>query len=245
MHLNRMPPSLSGITVVIEPNSGLLYVGATSNTQIDLFVENFVQVTDMEPIQLTPELILEREFKTTSAEFPQLSIDGRNNGEISIGRDFLMYLWYFGETVGRLQDPDYGEFDLMIEGPLVFAGDDDDRGSAETSVKKGGSPLRSAEAKAAISVGKKLKKAKLTITRLNQIWSGTIDADKFSFSSCKLPEGEQMNDFEIFAERIENLAIFRDAIAAYVVKFADAMSKENFETTRKAITEWAEKRESI
>ena len=245
MHLNKMPPSLSGITVVIEPNSGLLYVGATSNTQIDLFVENFVQVTDMEPIQLTPELILEREFKTTSAEFPQLSIDGRNNGEISIGRDFLMYLWYFGETVGKLQDPDYGEFDLMIEGPLVFAGDDDDRGSAETSVKKGGSPLRSAEAKAAISVGKKLKKAKLTITRLNQIWTGTFDADKFVFSGFKLPEGEEMNDDEIFAERIENLGVFRTALIGYFKAFAQAMLGDEFEKTQAAIREWAASRDGI
>ena len=54
-----------------------------------------------------------------------------------------------------------------------------------------------------------------------------------------------MNDFEIFAERVENLGIFRDAMVAYFVKFAEAMTKENYENTRKAITEWAEKRESI
>ena len=244
-HLNKMPPSLSGISVVIEPYSRSLYVGATSNSQIDLFVENFYQTAKIEPLQLTPELILEREFKTTSAQFPQLSIDGRNNGDISIGRDFLMYLWYYGETVGKLQHPEYGEFDLMIEGPLVFAGDDDDKGSAETTVKKGGCPLRSAEAKAAINVGKKLKKAKLTITRLNQIWTGTFDADKFVFSGFKLPEGEEMDEVEIFTERVENLGVFREALVSYFKAFASAMLGDEFEKTQTAVREWAAGRDGI
>ena len=128
---------------------------------------------------------------------------------------------------------------------MSFEGDGEDRGAGETVVRKGESPLRSAEAKAALSVGKKLRKAKLSLTRLNQIWSGTFDADRFSFSSFKLPEGEQMNDGECFAERIENLAIFRDALVAYFLKFAEAMDKSNFEATRKAVCEWASKRESV
>ena len=244
-HLSKMPPSLSGIPFVLEPHSRMLYVGATSNAQIDLFIENFYQAVQSDPLMLTPELILEREFKTTGANFPALSIDGRTAAEPSIGRDFLMYLWYYGETVGKLQHPDYGEFDLMIEGPLVFSGDDDDRGSAETTVKKGGSPLRSAEAKAAVSVGKKLKKAKLTITRLNQIWSGTFDADRFVFTGFKLPEGEEMNDDEIFAERIQNLGIFREALIGYFKLFADAMLGDNFAKTEKAVRDWANSRDAI
>ena len=244
-HLNKMPPSLSGIPVVIDPRSQLLYTGAVSNSQIDLFVEQFYRVAQMEPLQLTPALILEREFKVLPVDFPQLSIDGRSGGEPAIGRDFLMYLWYFGETVGKLQHPEYGEFDLMIEGPLVFAGEDDDRGSAETTVKKGGSPLRSAEAKAAINVGKKLKKAKLTITRLNQIWTGTFDADRFVFSGFNLPEGEEMNDDEIFAERIENLGIFREALIGYFKAFASAMLGSEFEKTEKAVRDWAKSRDAI
>lgn len=245
-HIQKMPPSLSGIPFVIEPHRRLMYVGATSQAQIDLFVDNFMQTVGIEPYQLTPELILEKELKRLAVDVPILSLEKSvTPTEAHLGRDFLLYLWYYSESVGELEHPEYGSFDVLIEGPLSFEGDGEDRGSGETVVRKGESPLRSAEAKAALSVGKKLRKAKLSLTRLNQIWSGTFDADKFSFSSFKLPEGEQMNDFEIFAERIENLAVFRDAIVAYVVKFAEAMSKENFENTRKAITEWAEKRESI
>lgn len=245
-HINKMPPSLSGIPFVLEPNRRLMYVGATSQAQIDLFVDNFMQTTGIEPVQFTPEYILEKELKRLAIDVPILCLEqGVTLTEAHLGRDFLLFLWYYSESVGELEHPEYGSFDVLIEGPLNFEGDGEDRGAGETVVRKGESPLRSAEAKAALSVGKKLKKAKLSLTRLNQIWSGTFDADKFSFSSFKLPEGEQMNDFEIFAERIENLAIFRDAITAYFLKFAEAMSKENFENTRKAICEWADKRESI
>ena len=113
------------------------------------------------------------------------------------------------------------------------------------TVKKGDSPLRSAEAKAALEVGKKLRKAKLTLTRANQIWSGTFDADQFAFGSFKLPEGEEMNADEVFAERVLNLSIFREALVAYFHKFAETMMGMDFPETEKAIREWAKNRDAI
>ncbi len=244
-HIQKMPPALSGIPIVIEPHRKLLYVGATSRTQIELFIDNFFQTTKVEPIQLTPGFLLERDFQITGASFPVLSLNGTIEDEPSIGRDFLLWLWYYSETEGKLQHEQYGELDLMIEGPLTFAGDGDARGAGETTIKKGDSPLRSAEAKAALAVGKKLKKAKLTLTRANQIWSGTFDADQFAFGSFKLPEGEEMNEDEIFAERILNLSIFREALSLYFHKFAEIMTGMDFPETEKAIREWAKNRDAI
>ena len=102
-----------------------------------------------------------------------------------------------------------------------------------------------AEAKAAIEVGKKLKKAKLSMTRANQVWSGTFDADQFAFGSFKLPEGESMNEDEIFSDRVLNLAIFRSAISAYFKKFADAMLGMEFPAFEKSIRDWARNRDAI
>ena len=244
-HIQKMPPALSGIPMVLEPHEKLLYVGASSRTQIELFIDMFYQTLKLEPVQLGPELLLEKLFQTTAANFPRLSIDGRSDDEPVIGRDFLMWLWFYSETVGKLEHPQYGEFDLMIEAPLVFIGDEA-QGSGETTIKKGDSPLRSAEAKAAIAVGKKLKKAKLTLTRANQIWSGTFDADQFAFSSFKLPEGDALtNDDEVFAERVLNLSIFREAISSYFRKFADVMLGMEFPAFEKEIREWAQQRDAI
>jgi len=247
-HIQKMPPALSGIPLVVNPNEKLLFVGATSRTQIELFIDNFFQTTKIEPLQFSPGLMLEKMFQSTEASFPILNIANQpgTGTEPTIGRDFLMWLWFYSETTGKLQHPQYGEFDILIEGPLTFAGEGDSRGSGETTVKKGDSPLRSAEAKASVSVGKKLKKAKLSLTREKQVWSGTFDADQFAFSSFKLPEGDALtNEDEVFAERVQNLSVFREAMALYFKKFADAMMGMEFPKFESEIRDWAKNRDAI
>ena len=244
-YIQKMPPQLSGIPMVLDPVSKLLFVGASSRSQLDLFIDNFYQTLKIEPVQLTPELLLERILGTTAASFPTLDLGGPSASEITPGRDFLLYLWYYSETVGKLAVEDEGEFDVLIEGPLLFAGTGDDNGSGEAVIKKGDNPLHSAEVKAAMSVGKKLKRAKLSITRDNQIWSGTFDADLFAFNSFTLPEGEEMNPDEIFADRIRDLCVFKAAISAYFKRFVEAMSGDNAVATGKAVREWIRDREAF
>ncbi|MBO5308280.1 MAG: recombination-associated protein RdgC [Lentisphaeria bacterium] len=91
-HIQKMPPALSGIPMVLDPNEKLLYVGASSNTQIDLFLDTFFQTVKVEPIQLTPGLILDRKYQTTEVSFPELSFNGQKSSEPTIGRDFLTWL---------------------------------------------------------------------------------------------------------------------------------------------------------
>ncbi len=246
-HIQKMPPILTGIPVVLDPNEKLLFVGATSRTQIELFIDNFFQTTKLEALQLTPGLMLEKMFQSTEASFPILNIANLpgNGAEPSSARDFLMWLWYYSETTGKLQHPQFGEFDILIEAPLTFSDEGDAKGAGEVTVKKGDAPLRSAEAKAAVLVGKKLKKVKLSLTRDKQIWTGTFDAAQFAFSSFKLPEGEAMNDDEVFAERVQNLIIFREAVALYFKKFADAMLGMEFPKFEAEIREWAKNRDAL
>ena len=97
--------------------------------------------------------------------------------------------------------------------------------------------MRSSEAKAAILNGKKLKKAKLTMTRANQIWTGTFDADQFAFGSFKTPEPEEMNADEVFAERA--------GIIAYFKKFSEAMTGMDFPQFEKEIRAWAQERDAV
>jgi hypothetical protein len=133
----------------------------------------------------------------------------------------------------------------MIEDPLLFSGDGDALGSGEAAIKKGDSPIRSAEVKAALGVGKKLRKAKISLTRDdNSIWSGTFDADKFIFSSFKLPESEEMHPEEIFADRVRALEDFREAWIEYFKLFAKAML-ENYDETITAMRMWVKEREAI
>jgi len=244
-HLQKMPPALSSIPAVIDPNEKLLYVGAAGGKQMDLFIDNFYQVLKIEPLQFTPGLILEREYQRTAAEFPDLDLGGGHSGEPVIGRDFLMFLWYYGETVGKFVHPQYGDFDIMIEGPLIFAGAGEERGAGETSVRRGDSPLRSAEAKAALEVGKKLKKAKLSITRGEEIWSCNFDADRFTFGSFNVPEGEKLEEEDAFVERMESVATFKTVLTEYFKLFVEAMADDKRTETENAIKEWIRNRDAI
>ena len=211
--------------MLLEPHTKLLYLGTASQTQIDLFVDQFYRATKLELIQLTPALILDREFHTTPAALPNLELSGNPNAptEPAIGRDFLTWLLYYCEKVGKVTVGN-NEFDAMIEAPLLFSGDGDALGAGEAAIKKGDSPIRSAEVKAALGVGKKLRKAKVSLTRDdNSIWSGTFDADNFVFGSFKLPESEEMNPDEVFADRVRALGDFREAWIEYFKLFAKAM----------------------
>jgi len=246
-HIQKMPPALSGIPLVLDPNEKLLFVGATSRTQIELFIDNFFQATKLEPLQLTPGLMLEQMFQTTEASFPALNIGSQpGSAEPTIGRDFLMWLWFYSETIGKLRHPQYGEFDILIEAPLVLADDGEPRGAGEVTIKKGNAPLRSAEAQAAILTGKKLKKVKLSLTREKQVWTGTFAADQFAFSSFKLPEGDALtNEDELFAERMQNMILFREAIMLYFKKFADTMMGMEFPKFEAEIRAWAKDRDAL
>ena len=135
--------------------------------------------------------------------------------------------------------------DVTFEAPLVFAGAGDERGAGEADLKKGDSPLRSAEAKAALGVGKKLRRAKLSVTRGEEIWSGTFDADTFAFGSFSVPQGEKLDEDDAFIERMESVVTFKTALTEYFKVFVDAMSPEKRAGTEKNIREWIRDRDAI
>jgi hypothetical protein len=162
-------------------------------------------------------------------------------GESNPGRDFLTWLWYYSEEKGgKLGTREFGDFEIMIEGPLTFALSDEAEGSGETVVRKG-NPLRSAEGKAALDVGKKLKKSKFTLARGKEVWAGTIDADLFTFSGLNLPEGEKLDDLgSIFAERINHLHIFSNVIQEYFKVFATSARSDKWAKEEAEIIKWSE-----
>ncbi len=244
-HLMKMPPQIAGVPLVVDLATRSMYVGASSPTQIDDFIGFFFKTTNVEPLQLTPASLLETMFQTTLSSFPSIRFAEECDDEPAPGRDFLTWLWYYSETAGKLSHPQYGEFDLLIEAPATFAFTAEARGAAETSIKKGGSPLRSAEAKAALTVGKKVKKAKFSLTRGDDIWSGVFDADRFSFSSFNLPEGENLEPESRFAERMLNLFIFQEALKLYFHKFAESLLSMSWPEEEKNIRRWVEERDSI
>lgn len=246
-HLAKMPPALSAIPVVIDPTANLLYLGAGSNAQIDLFVEHFYSTCKIEPLQVNPGYLLQKQFEIVETSLPAMNLtEAAADAEPAPGRDFLTWLWYFSETGGPLKlEDEYGAFELLIEGPLTLTYGDDARGSAEVALKKGDNPLRSAEAKAALLAGKKLRKAKLTITRDKEFWTCVFDADKFSFGSVKLPEGDEQSLEERLDERMQSLRVFKLAIEAYFRKFAEMLLAMDYPDQERKLRAWAADRDAL
>ncbi len=244
-HLSKMPPALSAVPLVIDPKENVLYLGTASTSQIDLFIENFFQTTKVEPLQMTPASLLEKHFQTTESSFPTIAFADSSENEPVIGRDFLTWLWYFSENGGKVTVPPFGDFEVLVEAPFTFALAAEANGAEETVIKKGNCPQRSAEAKAALAVGKKLKKAKFAITCGNNVWSGNFDADKFAFGSLKLPETESSQPTERFLQRMEFLLTFKQGFEAFFKQFAESCMSMDFPETEKAMRQWAKDRDAI
>lgn len=246
-NLMKMPPSISAVPFVIDLASDMLYLGTGSTAQIDNFLGFFHKTIEIEPFHVNIEDMMYRLFDgKTENDLPSLkfSFEATADEEPVPGRDFLTWLWYYSEEGGgKISLDNYGDFECMVEGPLTFAFSAEAKGAAETSIKKG-NPMISAEAKSALQVGKKLKKARVSIVRGEEIWSFNFDADKFVFGGLSLPDGEEMEPASRFAERINFLHIFNLAIQEYFKKFVEAVTDKDYQAFEKKIQKWVKERDS-
>ncbi len=245
-YTDKMTPTFTGIPFVIDSKTNILYLGTASLGQIDNFIAFFNKTVGIEPIPVGPKEIVFSELKEDIVHLPVINFSDNETQESEIGFDFLTWLWFSCEKEKSIVDLDnFGKFKVFIEAPLTLAfSSDDAKGSGETSVKKGDNPAHSAEVKAALNVGKKLKKAKLWLIRDEDVWKGTFDAEKFNFSGLQLPDGEEMDASSRFAERITNLHIFQLAIKKYFIQFVKTLKSDKWSETEKEIRGWVAERAS-
>jgi len=243
--LLQMPPQLTGIPFVVDRNTKCLYLGTASTKAVDTFLSAFYDTFSISPVAVDFEDIMSREFGETPQSLPCVTFSKEfNEPDFIPGRDFLTWLWYFSEEHKGLISIEGGaDFELRIEGPLTFALMDETRGAGETVVKKG-VPQDSAEAKAALLVGKKLKKAKLNIYRGEHIWAGTMDTDNFAFSGLSLPDGEEMDIHSMFEERVNFLDLFRLALEGYFKTFVEHLKSPDWKEEQEKIHKWVADRKS-
>lgn len=245
--LPQMPPQIAGTPFVVDNNDNRLYVGATSQKQLDMFLGLFCQTVGFEPIPMTPEVMAVDLVKINPDVIPMLNFSPTQPDDTAggtLGQNFLTWLWFYQEEcVGRLPPTQLGEFRLLVDGPLVFVADG--AGALESAIRKG-MPTLSAEAKAALTVGKKLKRAKLFLARdRNEQWEVTLDADEFVFRGLKLPEGEALDPASVFEERINNLYIFQRVFSALFQRFLTELSdREKFTAFQKKAKQWVQEKEA-
>lgn len=245
-NLMKMPPSISAIPIVVDMAKEIMYVGTASLKGFDMISGEFLKAMEIDATPMTVRELMIKYFQKGESDLPVISFNGRSYGEAVPGRDFLTWLWYYGETRGGVMKlGDLGMFNLVVEGPLSFAMSGDDAPGASESVVKKGCPQMSAEAKAALAVGKKLRKAKILMARGDaDKWSFTFDADTFTITGLTLPETEEMELNTRFEERVIFLDILREALEAYFKLFATEIMKDDKQVSE-AIIHWAQERESL
>lgn len=226
---------------VIDANHQVLYLGAAAPSRINAFLGYFEDTIGFEPAPMYPEALAERVCRVKLDDLPVLSFTASGRGDrapATLGRDFVTWLWYFQERLGGTVDLDNGtRFAIAIAGPLHFAAEGP--GAMESVVRKG-APTASAEAKAALSVGKKLVRAKFTLAREKDTWEFTLDADTLAARGMKLPAGEQLDPVSHFQERVLFLDNFREALWQLFATFvAQCRDGKQSKTLHKELVAWA------
>jgi hypothetical protein len=244
--LPDMPPTITGLPFVIDSRRSRLYIGTAAPKAVDGFLALFYEAFKFEPVVLTTDATVEILLGTHPDSLPilQFSEDAiTTDVEATLGRDFLTWLWYFQECHGgEFSVGEFGRFAMMVDGPLAFAGDGQ---TALESVVRKGTPTRSAEAKAAMTVGKKLRSAKITMVRDEEAWIFTLDADNFAFRGLALPAGEALDPHSKFQERVMFVHIFFEALVELLRLYTRSIADDGaLAQTIPAVRRWVKEMES-
>ena len=241
--LPAMPPTLKGMPMVHDAQNDLVYAAAMSDKQSDALILAVREAVGVTLIPLTPATAALRRKQVNARDLDPSSFSPEFEDEQSsdsLGQDFLTWLWFFAEMRGGLVKTDRQEFGVILEGPLTFVLEGN--GAYETVLRKG-TPLVSAEAKTALLSGKKLKSARVTLARGEEMWSVRLDGDEFLFRGLAMPKGAQLDPISRFQERMLLLETFREAfLQCYDIFLGERANASAWKKTVKEIHGWVANR---
>ena len=237
--LPAMPPTLTGMPVCVDLRNRLVFAQAMNDAKMDLLTAQFREATGVTPRLMSPDDAALRRVRVNVNDFAPARYspdDGlEDERELSIGMDFLTWLWFAWERDGGVFTHDKSQYGYMLEGPVTFFREG---AGAHEAVLRHGAPLNSGEAFSALFCGKKLRRAKFILACGDALWSATLDSD-FAVRSLKLPKTEQADVVGRFQERMLHVERFLDAFLAlydrYLLLRADA---KKWRAELVAIREW-------
>lgn len=196
MLLRDAQPSFTSMECAIDLRHTRLLASAMSDSAIQLLGPFFRETTGRFPVMCCPESAAARlrGIDANSVELMNLTPNTQIEvpPEITLGTEFLTWLFFHWETEDSSFDWEGERCQIMFEGPLMISGDKAP-GCHET-VLRNGTPLDSPEFGMALWNGKKLRRAKLLITRGSEIFSATVDGSDFAFRSVKVDQPKPTAD---------------------------------------------------
>lgn len=244
--LPQMPPQLTGIPMVYDPDGQLMLAQAMSDKQADAFMLGVKETLGTMPFAVTPEAAALRRLQVNVRDLAPTSFSPEcsdSDGGDKLGHDFLTWLWFFSEMQGgTLQSKDFGKFSVMLEGPLTFIREG--AGAYEAVLRKG-SPLIAAEARAALLAGKKLAGATVNLVRGEDVWRGNVDAGNFRFRAWRLPKGDAVDPVGRFQERMLSLQVMTGMWMECFDRFLQVRGKASkWKDERSEIHKWVSERQA-
>ncbi len=219
--LPQMPPTLTGIPVMTDLRNQIVLASAMSDKQHDAFCVNYRTTVGELPVAVTPESAAAKRKRINPIDLDPVRFTPDETVELvpesALGMDFLTWLWFYWEKEGGVFQADGFEHGLMLEGPLYFFREGE---GAHEVVLRNGVPMNSKEAGVALLCGKKLRRAKITLTRGDWVVSANVD-DSFAFRAVKLPKPESEDAYGKFQERMMFIEMFWTAWLALYDKFLD------------------------
>ncbi len=243
--LPDMPPTLTGIPMVIDLRNRLLLAGSISDKATDALIRAVQQSTGVMPVMITPETAaLRRKQVNVNDLDPQVFTPNERveSADWLLGDDFLTWLWFEWERSGGVfhLERDAQPFGYMLEGPLLFVHNAE---GAHEAVLRKGSPLLSAESGTALWFGKKLRRAKFVLAQGDALWQTSLDAAGFSFGGLKLPETEpQADPIGRFHTRMLAIETFLKAFLALFDRFLDLRRAAAWPAECQAMRDWVARR---
>jgi hypothetical protein len=161
---------------------------------------------------------------------PEGKGEGQKDGGF-LGREFLTWLWYKSqEREGAVKVPNLGDLQVVFSRRIVLESGD---GEFSESVVCQGLHADLKEGKTAIRHGKKIKEARIQLTRDTEKWEFTLKADAFQFQSLRLPEGmESDNPNDVEGEILERIYLAEKALQTMDQVFSLFL-------TKRASPQWA------
>ncbi len=159
----------------------------------------------------------------------------------TLGREFLTWLWYKSEERnGMIQIPGVGETEIHMVRRLVLESGD---GEYSETVVCQGMHADLNEGREALRRGKKIKEARLQLTRDAAAWEFTLKADRFQFQSMKMPvvmdrdEGQDNRDGRVL-ERIYLIETVVRSMDRLFALFVSLRQPENWQQERMRMEKW-------
>lgn len=243
--LPTMPPTLRGISMIYDSTTRLLYTTALSDKQLDAFQIGFSQALGYGGVPVLPETASLQRRNRSIKDWDPVSFSADIEPEHVThdpGLDFFTWIWFVSEARGgMLKLKDLGDWAVMIEGPLTFVMEGS---GAHEAVIRRGEPRFSAEAKASLLSGKKLRRAKLTLARGDESWTCTFDAPSFIVRGLKLPEGEKLDTISKFQERMHFMDLFKEGLLALFDRFCEERESAGWGQTLEEIHQWVKVRKT-